>query len=70
MFYFPAKYISTFHVFHVSQVEIKLSDNNSEYIVMDLVEDLGDGVLLPELTKALTLKDIWYREDPKLTFHR
>ncbi|KAL5269728.1 hypothetical protein ACHWQZ_G003256 [Mnemiopsis leidyi] len=37
---------------------------------MDLVEDLGDGVLLPELTKALTLKDIWYREDPKLTFHR
>ena len=37
---------------------------------MDLVEDLGDGVLLPELTKALTLKDLVYREEPKLTFHR
>ena len=60
----------TLLIYLVGQVEFKLSDNNSEYIVMDLVEDLGDGVLLPELTKALTLKDLAYREEPKLTFHR
>ena len=52
------------------QVENKLSDNKSQYIVMDLTADLGDGVLLPELTKALTKTDLAYREDPKLTFHR
>ena len=55
---------------HVPQVEIKLSDNGSEYIVTDLTEDLGDGVLLPELTRALTQTNLNYREEPKLTFHR
>ena len=47
-----------------------MSENKSEYIVTDLTHDLGDGVLLPELTKALTKTNLIYREDPKLTFHR
>lgn len=39
-------------------------------MITDLISDLGDGVLLPELTRALTGNQINYRADPKLTFHR